>query len=59
MFVVLATVAAYRALLGEVQAWTFVVYLPVLGVCYWLAVGLQKAGAALARRRGRVSLHAG
>lgn len=37
MFVVLAVVAAYRALLGENQAWTFVVYLPVLLLCRVLA----------------------
>lgn len=37
MFIVLATVTAYRALLGPVQTWTFVVYLPVLACCYGLA----------------------
>ena len=37
MFVVLAMVAAYRTLLGEDQAWTFVVYLPVLVLCLVLA----------------------
>lgn len=40
MFIVLATVSAYRALLGPVQTWTFVVYLPVLVCCYVLARGL-------------------
>jgi peptidoglycan/LPS O-acetylase OafA/YrhL len=37
MFVVLGTVATYRALLGARQDWTFVVYLPVVAVSYWLA----------------------
>ena len=37
MFVVLAVVAAYRALLGEDQTWTFAVYLPVLVLCHVLA----------------------
>lgn len=40
MFVVLAAVALYRALLGDSQAWTFVVYLPVLACCCLLARGL-------------------
>ena len=42
MFIVLATVALYRALLGEVQTWTFTVYLPVLLVCNGLALLLEK-----------------
>jgi peptidoglycan/LPS O-acetylase OafA/YrhL len=42
MFVVLGTVAAYRALLGDIQDWTFVVYVPVLFVCYFLAAALQR-----------------
>jgi peptidoglycan/LPS O-acetylase OafA/YrhL len=42
MFIVLAAVALYRALLGEVQTWTFTVYLPVLLVCYGLALLLEK-----------------
>ncbi len=37
MFVVLATVGAYRALLGQSQTWNFIVYLPVLVCCYFLA----------------------
>jgi peptidoglycan/LPS O-acetylase OafA/YrhL len=37
MFVVLGAVAAYRALLGKNQDWHFVVYLPVLLVCFVLA----------------------
>jgi len=53
MFIVLAVVAGYRALLGEVQAWTFVVYLPVLVLCLALATGLQKLGAAFTRRGAR------
>jgi hypothetical protein len=47
MFVVLGTVAAYRALLGSRQDWTFVVYLPVVVVCYWLAGPLQRLTAWL------------
>jgi peptidoglycan/LPS O-acetylase OafA/YrhL len=54
MLVVLATVALYRGLLGEVQAWTFIVYLPVLLACSGLALALEaagrKAGLALAGR---------
>ena len=42
MFVVLAVVAAYRALLGEDNAWTFVVYLPVLLLCRVLAGWLER-----------------
>ncbi|MDH0867799.1 acyltransferase [Mitsuaria sp. GD03876] len=42
MFVVLATVAAYRALLGESQAWTFAVYLPAVAACVLLAVALER-----------------
>ena len=41
MFVVLAVVAGYRALLGEENAWTFVVYLPLLLLCRVLAGGLE------------------
>jgi len=41
MFVVLAVVGGYRALLGEQQAWTFIVYLPVLVLCRVLAGGLE------------------
>jgi peptidoglycan/LPS O-acetylase OafA/YrhL len=37
MFVVLGAAAAYRALLGKNQDWNFVVYLPVLLVCFVLA----------------------
>jgi len=50
MFVVLAAVAAYRALLGERQAWTFVVYLPVLVLCYVLAGALARLTAHIGRR---------
>lgn len=42
MFIVLATVGLYRTLLGEVQAWTFTVYLPVLVGCYFLALKLEQ-----------------
>lgn len=41
MFVVLATVGIYRALLGEMQTWTFAVYLPMLAGCYFLARGFE------------------
>jgi uncharacterized membrane protein len=47
MFVVLGAVAAYRALLGDCQTWTFAVYLPVLIVCYFLASTLERAMARL------------
>jgi peptidoglycan/LPS O-acetylase OafA/YrhL len=43
MFVVLAAVALYRALLGKEQAWTFVVYLPVLVSCFVLAAALERS----------------
>jgi peptidoglycan/LPS O-acetylase OafA/YrhL len=46
MFVVLGTVAAYRALLGARQDWTFVVYLPVLFLCFLLAELLARFTAA-------------
>jgi len=49
MVVVLAAVGLYRALLGDTQAWTFVVYLPVLVCCHFLAVPLAWAGARMAR----------
>jgi peptidoglycan/LPS O-acetylase OafA/YrhL len=42
MFVVLGVVGLYRALLGKVQMWTFVVYLPVLVACFGLAVLIEK-----------------
>lgn len=55
MFVVLAIVAAYRALLGESQAWTFVVYLPAVVVCVILASLIERGMARLLRgvRPGR------
>jgi peptidoglycan/LPS O-acetylase OafA/YrhL len=55
MFVVLATVALYRDLLGKVQTWTFTVYLPVLVVCYGLALVLEQGTGATRtlRRAGR------
>lgn len=49
MFVVLGTVAAYRALLGGDHAWTFVVYLPVLLLCLVLARLLERLPARLGR----------
>jgi peptidoglycan/LPS O-acetylase OafA/YrhL len=48
MFVVLATVALYRAVLGKEQAWTFTVYPPVLAICFGLALLLERLGARLA-----------
>jgi peptidoglycan/LPS O-acetylase OafA/YrhL len=42
MFIVLAGVALYRAVLGKQQAWTFVVYLPVLVCCCVLAAWLER-----------------
>lgn len=45
MFIVLGAVALYRAVLGPVQTWTFAIYLPVLAICYGLAVLLQRATA--------------
>lgn len=59
MFVVLATVALYRELLGKVQTWTFVVYVPVLVACYALAVMLERLIAARLPRggAGRISAY--
>ncbi|GGX80223.1 acyltransferase family protein [Pseudoduganella dura] len=48
MFIVLAAVALYRALLDDVQTWTFIVYLPVLACCHALAQGLEHVGTRLA-----------
>ncbi|GAB3465441.1 acyltransferase [Massilia terrae] len=45
MFIVLAAVALYRAAFGTLQTWTFAIYLPVLAICYGLAVLLQRATA--------------
>lgn len=45
MFIVLATVGLYRALLGGVQTWTFTVYLPVLFFCHILALLLERVTA--------------
>ncbi|HBZ05903.1 MAG TPA: hypothetical protein DEP03_05785, partial [Massilia sp.] len=49
MFVVLAAVAIYRAQLGENQAWTFAIYLPVLVLCYALAGALARMTAHIGR----------
>jgi peptidoglycan/LPS O-acetylase OafA/YrhL len=51
MFVVLATVAIYRSVLGKEQAWTFTVYLPVLLLCFGLALVLERFTARFLRRR--------
>ena len=45
MLVVLGTVHAYRALLGDMQDWTFVVYVPVVVGSFGLALGLERATA--------------
>jgi peptidoglycan/LPS O-acetylase OafA/YrhL len=45
MFVVLGAVAAYRALLGARQDWTFVVYVPVVVLCCLLAGPLARLTA--------------
>lgn len=50
MFVVLGLAAAYRALLGENQAWTFLVYPPALLACLWLAGLLERLPARLGIR---------
>jgi peptidoglycan/LPS O-acetylase OafA/YrhL len=50
MFIVLGAVGLYRALLGELQTWTFVVYLPVLLCCLALALILEWIGRALPKR---------
>lgn len=47
MFVVLAAVGLYRGLLGDVQTWTFVVYLPVLLCSFALARLLERGAARL------------
>ncbi|WP_431286615.1 acyltransferase family protein [Roseateles chitinivorans] len=49
MFVVLGTVALYRALLGASQAWTFVVYVPSVVLCVGLAMALERFMARLTR----------
>lgn len=51
MFIVLAATGLYRSLLGEEQAWTFLVYLPVLVCCHALARLLERAGARFTRYR--------
>jgi peptidoglycan/LPS O-acetylase OafA/YrhL len=51
MFVVLAAVGLYRAMLGKEPAWTFMAYLPVLAICFALALALEKLGARLAGAR--------
>jgi peptidoglycan/LPS O-acetylase OafA/YrhL len=50
MFVVLAAVGLYRAFLGKEQAWTFTVYLPVLLLCFALALLLEKFTSRFVRR---------
>lgn len=51
MFVVLAAVAGYRALLGPMQTWTFIVYVPVLVICYGLAIVLNRTVKRVTRGR--------
>jgi len=50
MLVVLGAVALYRTLLGKEQAWTFTVYLPVLLLCFGLALLLEKFTLRFTRR---------
>jgi peptidoglycan/LPS O-acetylase OafA/YrhL len=50
MFVVLAAVGLYRGVLGKEQAWTFTIYLPVLLVCFGLALVLEKFTSRFAGR---------
>ena len=42
MFVVLATVAFYRAAFGEAQQWTFAVYMPALLASFALALAMER-----------------
>ncbi len=58
MFIVLATVGLYRALYGEVQTWSFVVYLPALVCCHFLARLLERAMNRLTTKAVPVSSHA-
>ena len=51
MFIVLATAGLYRALMGNVQTWTFVVYVPVLLCCYALARLLEHGAMHLGLQR--------
>ena len=51
MFIVLATEGLYRALPGNVQTWTFVVYVPVLLCCYALARLLEHGTVHLGLQR--------
>ena len=55
MFIVLGTAGLYRALLGNVQTWTFVVYVPVLLCCYALARLLEHGAMHLGLQRGVVA----
>lgn len=48
MFIVLAAVGAYRALLGDSQTWTFAVYVPAVVCCYFLARLLERTVSARA-----------
>jgi peptidoglycan/LPS O-acetylase OafA/YrhL len=45
MFIVLGAVGLYRAGLGKVQTWTFVVYPPVLLACFGVALVLERLTA--------------
>ena len=59
MFIVLAAVGLYRALLGEAQAWTFAVYLPVLLCCFAVAQALERATTRFTFPFGRARPAAG
>jgi peptidoglycan/LPS O-acetylase OafA/YrhL len=58
MFIVLATVEGYRALLGKSQDWTFVVYVPAVALCVVLATLVERgmARAAIGRSPSRATL---
>jgi peptidoglycan/LPS O-acetylase OafA/YrhL len=51
MFIVLGAVGLYRAGLGKVQTWTFLVYLPVIAACFGVALLLERLGARWSQRR--------
>jgi peptidoglycan/LPS O-acetylase OafA/YrhL len=52
MFLVLLATWSYRILLGQDDRWTFALYLPVLALCYWLAIMLELGiGRLMAPRR--------
>jgi peptidoglycan/LPS O-acetylase OafA/YrhL len=58
MFVVLAAVGIYRAFLGKQPAWNFGVYLPVLLVCFGLALVLERFTARFTQQRSCAGMEA-